>query len=512
MEALGRDLPDSARAGHKGLKSDAVGFTGSVAIGLASTAPAYSLAAVLGTIVVGLGVQAPAALLVAFLPMLFIAAAFLWLNRVDPDCGTTFSWTTRAMGPYLGWIGGWAVALTGVLVIGSLADVGARYLFVLVGWEAAADSKWAVTALAAAAIVGLTALAVLGTEISARLQTAMIMVQIAALLAFSVVALVKVFGADAPAGSITPQASWLNPFAATSFDAFVVSGLLVGVFIYWGWESCVNLNEETQDSRRASGLAAVASTAILLVTYLVTTGALLGFLGPATTGESEDEAILATTAAGVLGSPLDGLVILAVVLSALASTQTTILPASRTLLSMARQGALPARLGKVHPRYLTPHVATVAVGAVALLWYVVLNGLVEDFLAQTLLALSLLIAFYYSLTGFACVVLYRRELVRSVRNFVMIGVAPLLGAVALAYILFRAALEFVVDAEGTSETGATWLGVAPPLVIGVGFLVLGVVLMLAWRTLGRGTFFDRRPETVGRELVSRTSGPSSAAS
>lgn len=212
----------------------------------------------------------------------------------------------------------------------------------------------------------------------------------------------------------------------------------------------------------------------------MTTVALLGFLGLATTGEFADEAILPTTAAGVLGSPLDRLVILAVVLSALASTQTTTLPASRTLLSMARQEALPASLGKVHPRYLTPHVATVAVGAVALGWYVVLNGLLEDFLAQTLLAL-------------------------------LIGVAPLLGAVALACILFRAALEFVVDAEGTSETGATWLGVAPPLVIGVGFLILGALLMLAWRAAGRGSFFDRRPETVGRELVSRTADPSSAA-
>ena len=110
-------FPESALPGRRGLKGDAIGFLDSLSIALASTAPAYSLAAVLGTVVLGLGVQAPEALLVAFVPMLFIAAAFAWLNRADPDCGTTFSWATRAMGPYIGWIGGWAVTLTGLLII-----------------------------------------------------------------------------------------------------------------------------------------------------------------------------------------------------------------------------------------------------------------------------------------------------------------------------------------------------------------------------------------------------------
>ena len=54
--------------------------------------------------------------------MLLIASAFYYLNRVDSDCGTTFSWVTRAMGPWFGWLGGWAIGMTGVLVVGSLAE------------------------------------------------------------------------------------------------------------------------------------------------------------------------------------------------------------------------------------------------------------------------------------------------------------------------------------------------------------------------------------------------------
>ena len=60
----------------------------------------------IGLVVVTVGAQTPAVLLVSFVPMFFIAAAFYYMNRVDQDAGTTFSWVTRVMGPYVGWMGG----------------------------------------------------------------------------------------------------------------------------------------------------------------------------------------------------------------------------------------------------------------------------------------------------------------------------------------------------------------------------------------------------------------------
>ena len=115
------------------LKADAIGFVDALVIGLAATSPAYSLAAVIGPIAALVGVFAPGVLLASFVPMMLIATAFLYLNRVDQDCGTTFSWVTRAMGPWLGWIGGWAITMTGVLVIGSLADVGVSFTLLMFG-------------------------------------------------------------------------------------------------------------------------------------------------------------------------------------------------------------------------------------------------------------------------------------------------------------------------------------------------------------------------------------------
>src|SRR3990170_45478 len=141
MEAA---TPGVERSEH-GLKKDAIGFLDGLIIGISSTAPAYSLAAVLAIVVVLVGVQAPAALLASFVPMFLIASSFYYMNRADPDCGTTFSWITRAMGPATGWVGGWAVCTTGIIVVGSLAQVAVYYTFDLLSLEGMRDSRLAET-------------------------------------------------------------------------------------------------------------------------------------------------------------------------------------------------------------------------------------------------------------------------------------------------------------------------------------------------------------------------------
>jgi amino acid transporter len=476
----------------KGLKKDAIGFLDGLVIGIASTAPAYSLAAVLGVIVVGVGVQAPAVLLASFVPMFLIASAFYYLNRADPDCGTTFSWVTRAIGPGTGWIGGWAVCTTGIIVVGSLADVAARYTFDLLTLDGLRDSKPAVTIFAILIIGLMTVVCVLGTQLSARIQRAMILAQVGALLVFAVVALVR-------EGALTPELSWFSPFAVDSADALIL-GLLTGVFIYWGWESAVNLNEETADSANAPGVAAVVSTVILLVTYVLVAAAVVAYAGLDRIAEFEDdEALFGVVADDVLGTGLSWIVVLAIVTSSLASTQTTILPASRTSLSMARQGALPEAFGRVHPRYLTPHVSTISIGALAAIWYAVLNTTSQNFLLDSLTSLSLMIAFYYALTGIACAVYYRRELTRSVKSFVLIGVGPLVGSGILGYLFVRAIDEY--SETGQSYSGSELFGVAVPVVLGLGLLLVGVILMLLWRAGGHEEFFGRERETVDPDVA-----------
>jgi len=488
-----RDLPV-----QPSLASNSIGFVDALAIGLNATSPAYSLAAVLGPIVVIVGVVAPGVLIASFVPMLLIASAFYYMNRVDPDCGTTFSWVTRAMGPWFGWMGGWAITMTGVLVIGSLAEVAIRFLLLMVGLEDLAYNKFVVITLSVILILIMTAICVIGTELSSKVQNILVLAQVVALLIFVIVALIRVYTGNATEASVDPSFTWLNPFAAGG--AGLTAGLLLGVFAYWGWESAVNLTEETKDSTEAPGKAGILSTVILVATYVSTAVAVIAFAGVAYLAANADEAefIFADLADQVLG-PWKFLVLLAVATSAIASTQTTIIPASRTMLSMARRsGALPSYFGRISPRYRTPDVSTWWVAGIAIVWFVFANLISENALFDSLTALSLLIAFYYALTGVACALFYRNVLTKSLKAFLLIGVGPVVGAILLTWLLIMSVID-MSDPEN-SYTGESWFGLGPPLVIGLVIFVVGVVLMIISR-IQNGPYWSERPTVVDRGLV-----------
>ncbi len=142
----GADVPVEV---DKGLKQNAVGMLSSIVIGIASTAPAYSLAVTLGlvTAVVGMGLKSPAIMIVSFIPMILIASSYYYLNKADPDCGTTFSWVTRAIGPRTGWVTGWVMVAADIIVMASLAQITGTYFFLLFGLNSLAASLFWVTAV-----------------------------------------------------------------------------------------------------------------------------------------------------------------------------------------------------------------------------------------------------------------------------------------------------------------------------------------------------------------------------
>ena len=261
----------------------------------------------------------------------------------------------------------------------------------------------------------------------------------------SITALVKVSNGTAPPGHLTPSLSWLNPFHVSSFSAFT-AGIILMVFIYWGWDTAVAVNEETKDKNKTPGRAAILSTFILLVTYALVIFSMQSFAGIGTTGNGlgnvahagdvlsiQGDAVFGTSGFGAF---LTHLLLLMVLSSAAASTQTTILPTARTTLSMAVYRAIPHSFAKIHHRYLTPTVSTIVMGAVSIVVYVGMNfssngiGVIGD----AVIAIGLYIAFYYGLTGFACAWYYRRNLTSSMRNLWMQGIIPVLGGLILFFL------------------------------------------------------------------------------
>lgn len=500
----------------KGLKGGSLGLLSSVVVGIASTAPAYSLAASLGFIVVGgatiAGVRAPGIILLAFIPMYLIAVAYQELNKAEADCGTTFTWASRAFGPKTGWMGGWGIIAADVIVMANLASIAGSYSFTFVGsfglpqvaalstnpvWSTAAGLAW---------IIVMTYICYRGIEISARLQYFLLAFEVIILIFFAVFALVRVYGGDAESYSILPSLSWLNPFPL-GFQT-IAPAMLTAIFIYWGWDTAVSINEETKDPEKTPGRAAVLSTVLLLVTYVLVAVATIAFAGVGEKGiglanlDNAGDVFSAVGpelfGGGVVGSILMALLGFSILTSASASTQTTILPTARTSLSMAVYKALPSQFARIHPKFLTPTWSTVGMGAISCLFYLVFTLISVDLLNALIGSIGLMIAFYYGMTGFACVWYYRKTLFQSARSIVMRGIFPFLGGVMLLSVFVYgvyafAAPDWLTDAN---DNNVTIFGIGAEAVVGIGGLLIGAVLMLVWRVI-KPDFF------VGRTLTKR---------
>jgi amino acid transporter len=440
------DAPTYGSApGEKGLRSGSLGLISSIVMGMASTAPAYSLASALGFVVATVALQSPIIMLLAFVPMYMIAVAYKELNEAEPDCGTTFTWATRAFGASWGWMGGWGIFAADVIVMANLAQIAGSYGFLLVGANHLANSVTWVTVAGITWIIVMTWISWIGIEISAKLQYLLLGIEIVILGALAGTALVKVYTGNGVAQSSRIQLSWFNPLNISSPGVFA-AGILAAIFIYWGWDTAVAVNEETKDKTKTPGRAAILSTFILLVTYALVILSMESFAGIKTTGNGLGNLANAGDVLSVQGSLVFGtsafgsflthLLLLMVLSSAAASTQTTILPTARTTLSMAVYKAIPPQFAKINRKHLTPSVSTIVMGAISIVVYVFFNyssngiGVIGD----AVIAIGLYIAFYYGLTGFACAWYYRKNLTSSARNLWMQGILPVLGGLILYFL------------------------------------------------------------------------------
>ena len=436
----------------------------------------------------------------AFIPMLLTAFAYRELSKDTPDCGTTFTWGTKAFGPWIGWIGGWGLAVSAIIVLANVAEVAAIYLFKFLGQDELAETLWAKVLLGSFFIIAMTMISARGIVVSERIQYVLIAVQFGVLITVSVIALVRVFSGNAGEQAIMPQWSWLWPGGLDMSS--IAAAVILCIFIYWGWDSCLAVGEETKDPEKTPGRAAVITTLILVFTYVLVAYAVQSFAGFSDTGigltnpENENDTLT------ILGEPVAGsivasLLLLTVSISALSSTQTTILPTARGSLSMAVYEAIPKRFARVHPKYMTPAFGTMVMGVSALAFYLVLTFISQNALADSIASLGLSVAFYYGVTAYACVWYFRKTLFQNARNFFMRGLFPLLGAIALTAAFLKSAYDMIAPDYGATAFGP----IGGVFVLGVGMLALGIPLMLACWAFGTKRFF--RGETLNAKTEAK---------
>ncbi|GAA4489422.1 APC family permease [Microbacterium panaciterrae] len=482
-----RTLDSVTGISKKGLPTGTVGVLGALVIGISTCAPAYTLTAAVGPAASEVGYQTPAIFLMGFIPMLLVALGYRALNAAMPDSGTSFTWATRAFGPWIGWMAGWGLIAATVLVLSNLAGIAVEFLFqsisIVVGDPAIADlaaNKFINIAVCLAFMALATYISYRGMTSTKIFQYITVVFQMAVMVWFVVALFV---GANDPANKAAklPELSWFNPFEVSSFSAFA-AGIAVSIFVYWGWDTVLTMGEETKPSKgrlSTESKAAMILVAILVVLYVGTATATVAYagLGDGPTGLGNPaiiENVFAALAHPVMG-PLAILLSLAILVSAMASINSTAISPARTLLAMSHYGALPASLKKVHPKYKSPHVALLLSSIVASVFYAVMRFISEDVLWDTITALGMMVCFYYGVTALASPWYFRKSAIREgFRSIVMKIVLPGIGGILLLIVFVKTTIDAMDPAAGS---GSNIAGVGLVGVIGVAVLGIGVILM-----------------------------------
>ncbi|MFD4141842.1 APC family permease [Streptomyces sp. NPDC058572] len=445
----------------RGLRPNVLGTFDTTVMAVAGSAPAYSIAATTSVLLATVGLAGPAALLYCAIPMLGIVLAYGRLGRLDVNAGAGYSWVGRTLHPFLGFLSGWAlvVSTTIFMVAGSL-PAGALTLSL---FDASLAENPTLATLAGAGWFLTMLLIVLGgTRLTVRAQLLLTGFELSILLLFIGAALLV------GGGQLAFDWSWFG-FSHFEGTAGFASGALIATFYYWGWDVTGNLGEETRNSRRTAGLASLIGVGVVFLLFEAFTVAVNMTLSTPQIKAAGSNVL------GALGEAIwpgigGKLLVIAVLLSTVATLETTLIQVTRSLFAMGRDRTMPAVLGRVHRRWNTPWAAVAVVGVVAVVMFAasMALGSVGDVLAAAVAAIGLQIAFYYGLAGIAAVVAYRRTLLTSVRDFVLGGAWPLLGALFMLWILF----------ESLGELSAA------SIVIGVGGLAAGLVPLIRYRRQG----------------------------
>jgi amino acid transporter len=375
----------------------------------------------------------PLAYLVGLAGMFFTALSYAAMSRAFPLAGSVYTYAQRGLHEVAGFFSGWLILLDYILVPSLL------YLF------SAAALRPVFPAVPAwiwlAGFISFNAVAnLLGIEFTARINRYMLIMELSTLGLFVIIGLVALYG-GAGAGGLTlkpiydPRVfSWSTVARATS----------IAVLSFLGFDGISTLSEESSGSQNAVGRATVLSLLLVGALFILQTWVATDLARGMHFASADTAFYEVAQRAG--GEWLRLVTILAIVIAqAIANAMAAQAAVSRVLFAMARDGKLPKILAKVHPRYQTPYVSTLAVSAVGLA--------VGLFFAERMDDLTRVVNFG-ALSGFVLLhlsVVNHYFLRRRSGDWLRHAVFPLTGLAIIVYILY--------EMDRTAKIlGACWVG------------------------------------------------------
>jgi amino acid transporter len=419
-------LATAERGARTGLKAGSLSFIESMVMGVAGSAPGYTIAVTTAVLLGTAGALSPGALVIFAVPMLGIAIAYKALNRESVSAGAAYQWTTAEFGKFWGFFSGWALLIASMvfMVTGSLPLATSTLDFID---PALAENVVLSAAIASAWFLVIAIVLIVGIEVTSKVQ--MVMTGVELLILTGV--LVAAFWHAAAVGPVNPFSwSWFGfGYSAAAFSA----SALVVVFFYWGWDVTANLAEETHNAHENAGHGGLVSIFVTIAYYIAFVFAALFLFSIKDASGFNANIIYNIAVASGFGHYGALIASCAVILSSVATLETTMLQFSRTLFAMGRDGALPTLLGVVDARTRTPVRAMLLLMGMGLLllWGSSLMPTVKVIIEDSVKAVGVLVAYYYGLAGLVAARAFHGLRRGNARRWLLLSVYPALSGLSL---------------------------------------------------------------------------------
>jgi len=437
------------------LKAGALSFFESIIMGIAGSAPGFSIAVAIAGLLGSAGMVSVNALLLFAVPMLGIAVAYKGLSAKMANAGAAYEWTKSVFGGFFGYFSGWALLIAAIVfMVTGAVPLGTATIDLFN--PALASNVLLTTGIGAVWFVAIGVVLITGIELTSQIQVVMSSIELGILFFISIAAFIH-----AGSHAITPFSwSWFGfNYPAGQF----APAALATVFLYWGWDVTSNLAEETRGQEyNAAGQGGFLSIFATIASFVAfTIGTLLIFSLSTASGFS-DNLIYHLAIASGLGTVGGYAASLALILSSVATLETTMLQFSRTLFAMGRDRALPGWFGQVHEKTVTP-VRTMylllGLGLVTIFLSSFLPS-VSTILADSVSAIAVQVCYYYGLAGLVCAWVYRDSMAKGAWGAALQYVAfPLLSALSLFGLGIYALTTYNLTVQ----------------IVGIGGLVLGII-------------------------------------
>lgn len=414
---------------EKGLVEGALGTFESAIMGIAGTAPAFSVAVTTATIVASVGVLSVGSIFYCGLIMFGILLAFIHLSKITPHAGAAYAWVGHVFGEKWGFFTGWALLVASVFFMVSATIPAATSTLILIAPHRVESTTW-VTLTAAMWLTLVTIVVGKGIKHASYAQLILTGIETAVIFVLIIGAFLQYGHTPAHA----PSFIWFSPFSFT--PQLFATGALTSIFFYWGWDVTMNLSEETQEgSPPAASKGAFWAMINLILFFIIMMIVVLIVL-------TDDEIAHANTnvlyaiADRLFPKPWSYLAVLSTILSTIGTIETQILQFSRSMFAMARDNMLHPRYSKVHPTWRTPWLATFVIWFLGVLLLLSSSFMpsVKKILESSILAIGFQICFYMSLAGFACAWHYRDKLRKGAFNAASYVLWPLFAALFMVFI------------------------------------------------------------------------------